>query len=118
MSSSSADWSVPEMTYFSVAQLARSTVRQRSLQNGMLGSSKGTLRWQIGQVRVLAMIEFLLLVSDGTIRNAEGGHLRNELQVGGKRGEDGGLRNELGSSWLVLRNELRGDRRSLAALLF
>src|SRR6185437_13604639 len=103
------------MTYFSVAQLARSRVRQRSLQNGMLGSSKGTLRWQIGQVIVLAMIEFLLLVSDGAIRNAKVGDLRNELQVGGKRG--GGLRNELWSGWPILRNELHGGRRGLAALL-
>jgi len=48
-----------DMTYFSEAQLPRSSMRQRSLQNGMLGSSKGTSFLQIGH-RTVAAITFII----------------------------------------------------------
>ncbi len=43
------------MTYFSEAQLPRSIKRQRSLQKGILGSSKATSFLQMGQ-RTVAVI--------------------------------------------------------------
>src|ERR1035441_763264 len=51
--SSSSGWggsSGPGITYWSVAQLARAMMRQRSLQNGKSGSPGATVFLQIGQV--------------------------------------------------------------------
>jgi hypothetical protein len=47
------------MTYFSEAQLPRSIMRQRSLQNGMLGSSKATSFLQIGHRTVGAITSII-----------------------------------------------------------
>jgi hypothetical protein len=41
-----------EMRYSPLAHLPRSITRQRSLQNGTFGSSRGTIVLQMGQRRI------------------------------------------------------------------